>query len=242
MFEDEISFYGSESEGSFILNSTAFVKMPDFTQMKFQGAPRLDHVQWPQIAFFPALASFEAKHLEARYRAVRQLATQGQDHENEAAAFKGEIRSRRGTEHKLWHMGFWFGMAYDALSDFGRSIARPLALWIISIIAFSGIYLWNADISPHHWSDRCAEVKATKWEKALTLSFSNALVVGSPRSHDINAIYACLYNWDIGQSLAEGRRLFLPPWSTALQIAQSLWSAVLIFLFLLAVRNQFKIK
>ena len=33
-----------------------------------------------------------------------------------------------------------------------------------------------------------------------------------------------------------------PAWSPILQIGQTLWSAVLLFLFLLALRNQFKIK
>jgi hypothetical protein len=33
-----------------------------------------------------------------------------------------------------------------------------------------------------------------------------------------------------------------PAWSPLLQIWQTLWSAVLLFLFLLALRNQFKIK
>ena len=33
-----------------------------------------------------------------------------------------------------------------------------------------------------------------------------------------------------------------PAWSPILQMAETLWSTVLIFLFLLALRNQFKIK
>jgi hypothetical protein len=33
-----------------------------------------------------------------------------------------------------------------------------------------------------------------------------------------------------------------PAWSPILQIGQTLWSAALIFLLLLALRNQFKIK
>ena len=42
------------------------------------------------------------------------MAIQGADYEREQMAFKGETRSKRGTEHKPWHTAFWFGIAYDA--------------------------------------------------------------------------------------------------------------------------------
>jgi hypothetical protein len=223
---------------AFELSACSFAKVPSFNQADFKQPPDLDNVRFRLPGFWRGRGA----GLAAKYRAIRRMAIQGADYEREQMAFKGEIRSRRGTEHKPWHIAFWFGLAYDALSDFGRSIGRPLALWGLSILIFAGIYLWNAGIGLDRWNETCEAAKAARWEKALTLSFSNAIVLGSPRNHDINAIYACLYDWDAAQSLPEGRRLPLPRWSTAIQIVQSLSSAVLIFLFLLGVRNQFKIK
>ena len=78
------------------------------------------------------------------------MAIQGADYEREQMAFKGETRSKRGTEHKPWHTAFWFGIAYDAFSDFGRSIARPLAVWSASWLAFAALYLWNAGAGPQN--------------------------------------------------------------------------------------------
>ena len=67
--------------------------------------------------------------------------------------------------------------------------------------------------------------------KALTLSAANALpLIGSSRSEMAREFYDCL-------ALPHA-----PAWSPILQMAETLWSTVLIFLFLLALRNQFKIK
>ena len=77
----------------------------------------------------------------------------------------------------------------------------------------------------------CAGDGASKALKALTLSAANALpLIGSSRSEVAREFYDCL-----GLPHA-------PAWSPILQMAETLWSTVLIFLFLLALRNQFKIK
>jgi hypothetical protein len=140
-FDQRCSFRGSESEGSFILDATEFKALPEFTQATFQGAPRIDDIRWPKIDFFPSLSLFQAKELQAHYRAIRQLATQGQDHENETRAFRGEVRSKRGEIDKWYHPTFWFGVFYDALSDFGSSILRPLLGWLICIGFFAVYFL-----------------------------------------------------------------------------------------------------
>ena len=79
---------------------------------------------------------------------------------------------------------------------------------------------------------------ATLLSKALSLSFGNALpVVAATRGEETKAIYACLYG------AADGNGVFpIPGWSPFLQVLQNLLSAFLIFLFLLGVRNKFKIK
>ena len=166
------------------------------------------------------------------YRAIRRMAIQGADYEREQMAFKGETRSKRRTEHKISHAAFWFGIAYDALSDFGRSIAQPLAIWVGSTIAFAAIYAWNAGVAASGWASACAGDGASKALKALTLSAANSLpLIGSSRGEVAQEFYTkCL-------ALPHA-----PAWSPILQIWQTLWSAVLLFLFLLALRNQFKIK
>jgi hypothetical protein len=78
----------------------------------------------------------------------------------------------------------------------------------------------------------CSGDGVSKALKAITLSAANSLpLIGSSRGEVANAFYKCL--------AADNHA---PAWSPIIQIGQTLWSTVLIFLFLLALRNQFKIK
>jgi uncharacterized protein YjbI with pentapeptide repeats len=61
----------------------------------------------------------------AKWRALRRLAVQGHDHENELTFLAGEIRARRGMEDKPWSAAWLFGWLYELLSDFGGSIGKP---------------------------------------------------------------------------------------------------------------------
>ena len=128
-------------ERAFDLTKASFSKVPAFNQASFAEAPDLDDVTYPQPPFFrfwirgwedeeKATKRAETYKADAaKYRHMRRLAILGHDHENEAKAFKGETRAKRGTEHLPWHAAFWFGLGYDLLSDFGRSMMRPFYAW-----------------------------------------------------------------------------------------------------------------
>ena len=222
------NFGGIKADRAFIISKAFFSTVPFFQQADLKQAPDLDDVRFPA----PVVLARGRGQPIPRYRAIRRIAIQGADYEREQMAFKGEVRSKRWTEHKPWHAAFWFGIAYDALSDYGRSIARPLAIWVASAIAFAAIYAWNAGVAVSGWGSPCADDGASKALKALTLSAANSLpLIGSSRSEVAAEFYTkCL-------ALPHA-----PAWSPILQIGQTLWSAVLLFLFLLALRNQFKIK
>jgi hypothetical protein len=227
-FEQKAEFTSIKVDRAFDMTGAKFKQVPAFDQVDFKQAPNLGCVEFPPPCFW---RRGEAA-LIAQYRAIRRMAIQGADYEREQMAFKGEVRSKRGTEHKPWHAAFWFGIAYDAFSDCGRSIARPLAIWSASWLAFAAIYAWNAGVGIAEWGAACAGDGASKALKALTLSAANALpLIGAGRSEVAREFYA--------ECLALPH---MSAWSPILQISQTLWSAVLLFLFLLALRNQFKIK
>jgi hypothetical protein len=216
-------FTGIKVERHFSMTGTVFEEVPIFNQADFKQSPDLDNVKFP----LPRFLQTGKEELIARYRAIRRMAIQGADYEREQMAFKGEIRSKHGTEHKWHHAALWYGFAYDALSDFGRSMSRPSLIWLISIVVFSLLYLVSAGKLVSAFSD-CAEAGAPHYESALIISWKNALpLISAPKSEEVAR--TCLYG-----AAAYG--------GMALQGFQKLWSAVLIFLFLLAVRNQFKIK
>jgi Pentapeptide repeats (9 copies) len=224
-FRQDAKFTGIKVDRAFDMTEAAFSSVPAFNQGDFKQAPDLDAVRFPLPGFWRGGKA----ELIAKYRAIRRMAIQGADYEREQMAFKGELRSRRWIVDKWHDSAFWFGVIYDALSDFGRSMMRPFYLWFLSVIAFVALYFWNAGLPASEWASTCTG-NIPKVLKAINLSLANALpVIGSNRSDAAKEFYGCI---SIDQ----------PAWSQIIQNGQALWSAVLIFLFLLALRNQFKIK
>lgn len=247
----DAEFNGVKVERTFDMTGAAFSKVPAFNQADFAQAPDLDDVTYPFPPFFrfwirgwddEAKTVRRAETLKAdaaKYRHLRRLAILGHDHENEAKAFKGETRAKRGTEHYPWLAAFWLGVGYDALSDFGRSMMRPFYAWLALTAAFAAFYYWSSD-APSLWA--CAPAAKglgagiAAWGEAAYLGIKNGLIViGLGSESKINQAHACLYGGTIQEPV-------FPSGLSVWQIAQNVLSAPLIFLFLLGVRNQFKIK
>ncbi len=109
-----------------------------------------------------------------------------------------------------WLAAFWFGVGYDALSDFGRSMMRPFYAWLVLSALFASVYLWNTGHGPADWRKACPASPGITWaSKALSLSFGNALpLVASTRNEETKAIYSCLYGD------ADSKGVFaIPAWS-----------------------------
>jgi len=218
-------------ERAFILAGAGFSKVPDFSQADFKQAPDLDAVRFPIPHFWHAGKT----SLIPQYRAIRRMAIQGSDYEREQMAFKGELRSRRWTTDNLWHPGLWFGLFYDGFADCGRSVFRPVALWAFSVFGFALFYLRSAVESGEAW--RCCS--GDPWAKAIYISGRNSLVLTSGgKDERINQAYRCLF----GPSDANSPLTIPDGVSFVESFVQVPLSAVLIFLFLLALKNRFKIK
>ena len=221
---ENTNFKGIKAERIFDLTRAFFSRVPSFNQADFKQAPDLDAVKFPLPSFWKE----GDERLVPQYRAIRRIAIQGADYEREQIALKGEIRSKRYAEHNWRHAAFWYGFAYDALSDFGRSMSRPSLILAISIVGFALLYLVSSDKLVNAFAD-CAAATAPNYESALIISWKNALPFISMDSKAEEVARMCLY----GANAFGG---------IAIQGFQKVWSTVLVFLFLLAVRNQFKIK
>ena len=248
-FKRGISFEGSSfkkiamfnavsGKGFFSVSSVKFSSLPDFTEAHFEEAPLFDDVELKSECFEKSQAHETKLNLPSHWRALKRLAIQAHDHERELQFFKGEIIARRGTEDKLTHVRFWFGWLYQLLSDFGRSMGRPL-IWLgISLLIFAIFYACQ---SPADWYQPlikpviCADGSIASL--ALGVSVINAFPFAAISSSDLlNQFYACLY-----YSIQEGAPV-IPYVVTFVSVIQFFVSAVLLFLFLLAVRNHFRIK
>lgn len=305
-FELGAMFRAIKSERAFSIANVRFHHVPDFIQANFAAPPRLDDCRIEPRRFRSALraavgalvgagGSIPARwqalkrlvaetydpELPARWRALKKLAVEAHDHDRELAFFKGELQSRRWVVDLPWRPMFWFGLFYEWLSDYGRSVFRPIAWWAVVIALFAGLYVgetptlagagqsgiaWTlGQLAPAHFATSptplaCeAGAGAPLWA-AVDLSVRNALIfAGAASSAKVNQNYACLYGIDTApppsvtdhatagtapsaMRLATALRVNIPYRVALYTVLQSVISAVLLFLFLLAVRNHFRIK
>jgi hypothetical protein len=89
----------------------------------------------------------------ARWRALKRLAIQGHDTDRELEFHAREIEAQRFAEHwplpwrsletKVWGsaLSFWFGFFYGLFSNFGRSLLRPFAFWLLAVVAGAVFYV-----------------------------------------------------------------------------------------------------
>ncbi len=269
-FDRLANFSAAQGERRFTLCGAQFDEVPDFIQAHFAEAPRLDnsHIRPGFIEprrFWDRLFTRvkEDADRSARYRALKRLAIDGHDHVREQEYFAGELRSLRGSPDRLlpnplnwfrrnkagnrrpvWPGGarYWFGLGYQLLSDFGRSMLRPLGWWGLSVAGFAWAYLARAK-----FTDGCAVGDGTPWSAALGLSIRKALpFAGIASSEKLNQIYACLYGIH-GESvrlavLPDRFTPVIPDAVDYLGMLQLVFSILLLFLFLLAVRSHFRIR
>lgn len=178
-----------------------------------------------------------AKHITqddiAAYTAIRKMALLAQDHETERMAFKGEMRARRAlSDSWLYRSASW---VYDKVFNFGWSFKWP-SLILLGMFVLAAI-LYFAAASPQRSASACGDTH--NFNHALLLSGHNALLFATAgQSKFVERAYVCLY----ANGADDLKKTSLSPWFGILGAAHTLFSAVLIFFILLALRNRFKIK
>lgn len=227
-----------------------FERAPDFTQANFPQAPRLDNVTVRE-----AVEDQDA-NLPAKWRNLKRLAIQGHDHEREMMFFAQEMLALRRWEYR--GVRYWprrmASHAYETFSAFGRSLIRPIVWWWTFVLLFTGANFaygyWARsdhpdaqDLSPF----ACVNGPLDPLSAAFSLSVSKALVIGGITSGDRTAQdMACLFGiHGVGPDdglPAGGYAPVIPGWIIAAGSVQLLLSTTLIALFLLALRNQFRIR
>jgi hypothetical protein len=135
----------------------------------------------------------------------------------------------------------WVGCFYELFADFGRSAIRPVLWWLLSFMIFWGVFSWF--IPPQPFENRTtAEIEdcrryqqppseADRWQESFWLSWHNALVVGVDKEDDMKSTYCQLYGKPVPPRLVQFISVF-----------QKIFSALMIFLFGLAIRNRLRIK
>ena len=307
------NFIAVRCERAFDLGGVVFQGVPDFTQAHFEEAPQLDAVivkgrfikenlnknlpsegkqpvvRWPHNANY---------QIPSRWRSLKRLAIQGHDTDRELEFHAREVRSARFAgdwplplafwRGRAWTSAFrfWFGILYQTASDFGRSVARPLVLWLLAVVTGAAIYLSQSPVmieARHHQEAKGASAVSAAasraWQAWLSkrlpcyagqpkpedkdavyvgalspalqsgtdlaneawhLAFRNAFIVLDGSSEAAHRTYGCLY----GVELYGGSNplAVVPSAVSTASAVQKLFSALMIFLFGLALRNMLKMK
>ena len=239
-FKKFASFEAVSGKSIFSLHNVKFSNVPDFTEAHFEEAPQFDDFELKPERFKKSQTHKSGTNLPSRWRALRRLAIQSHDYERELQFFKGEIISRRGTVDKRTHARFWFGWLYQLLSDFGRSLGLPLFWLGVNLILFAIFYACQGSADWHQQLIEPASCIVGSGDSrivALGVSVINAFPFAAINSSDLlNQFYACLYG------IQESAPVGVPYVVTFASVVQFFVSAVLLFFFLLAVRNYFRIK
>ena len=265
-FNKSAAFKAITGEGVFSLYSLQFSRLPDFTEAHFKEAPLFDNVELDPERFRNIPGQNAETSLQARWRTLKRLAIQGHDHERELLFSQGEIIARRGTQDTWRHLRFWAGWGYQILSNFGRSMSLPLFWLGLSFLAFALFYFCQSyGKSPHLFAGSvpCLAGPGDLRSAAAGLSFHHAIPFAGIGSPDVvKQFHACLYGIHETSSLAQNpspygfqtntqrttRRLLtgftplIPHGVASVGKLQTILSATLIFLFILAIRNHFRIK
>ena len=188
---------------------------------------------------------------EAKWRSVKKLANEAHDHSREQEFFAEELKTRRNVSGVREAIIWFASILYQGLSNFGRSLLLPFIWLAVTVVAFEDIYL---DSHRSYVTDEKVAVQACvvgsehsdAESAAFALSLRNTLSfagLGGPEK--LNQVYRCLYGVE-GTTSAAFPESRMPPhipdnvaiWS----FIQTVFSAALIFLLLLALRNHFRIK
>jgi hypothetical protein len=217
---------------SLMIKDSIFEVVPDLRGMKPDRPAVLDgnSIRYKKAAgplgtiFYKAANSADA----ARYRRLRQIATESRDHEEELQYLSYELRAKRfystDTASLLANLG------YDLFSGFGRSLFRPVLLFSLSL----GVAVLHLVVS--HYSQLSTNPlglwNVAKWLFVFGLTSAFALVGGDKLAGRQAAIDALF-----------GPSNLSPLTSVDFMVIylQSAASLLALFLIGLALRNRFRI-
>jgi len=159
-FSGAANFSGLRTDSALNLAEASFSSAPDFLNSQISQPPSLDNMRihapmrrfrrWgeaqrdPRPWLFRLMKVARDGQEAARFRQLRHLARAGLDYEREGAFYAEELRAARFWRQRPLGRGtgrFWLGWVYGGLANFGRSVLRPLVLWVVTTVLFALVYL-----------------------------------------------------------------------------------------------------
>jgi uncharacterized protein YjbI with pentapeptide repeats len=137
-FSDDAGFVNAEfTANAFFAHARFETSVPDFRGARMHEATEWHGINWP-----PAPQDKDSAQAQVyAYERLKQEMERLKKHEDEQFFFRKELRARRGLIPPL--SGAWLlNYLYEASSDYGQSISRPLlwlfVLFVIGCAIFAG--------------------------------------------------------------------------------------------------------
>ena len=257
-FPEAVNFSRLDVEGTASFSGSSFDKVPDFTDAKFDRPPEVAGMRVPRpklkgcnslaadpedVARFRKLKGWNSLAADsedvAKFRKLKSMALAANDHERDGEFFAGEMLAKRGTETTSF-AGLLFNTLYWKISDFGQSFTLPL-LWLFhTFLVFAATNLLviscliaatRATISSYTQAIAFSIVLSLK--NAVPLLGSLFRFAPAPEGH--KGWFQEYYN-TLKDDQATVDLLI------SLGVVESIAGGVLLFLFLLALRNRFRLR
>jgi uncharacterized protein YjbI with pentapeptide repeats len=223
-----------------------------------------------RAVLFWASPAKDKKNEGEKYQALKRIAIAGNDHRQELEMFAGELQNR-GERTIFWFLRELYGLLSNYGRSVWMPIAWFVAFIFIFAASYLYLHL-HFDGGPryhfpntfpawlvHTWhnskASACMAGSGSMFEASFRLSLRKGLIFWGETPSQLERHYACLYGLErsylpgeAGQTAGGGSRVHekwlpkIPFAADALSILQSVISAVLLYLTLLAVRNNFRLK
>jgi hypothetical protein len=209
----ELTFRGTQFDGSLTLHNINVGCVIDLRNTKISRPIDLDNVKTTFLTEkrFGLFHRAKSASDTTCYRRLKKLAKEADDHDSALEFFAQEKRS--GYWHDVRGAELLFYYAYDFVSNFGRSISRPLMGLFLTWFAFAEAY----------WLFRDELDTPPTSAGLLSMGHSIPFYLGSRDT--ISHSLAALYGQDI------------PAWIHVAAVGQSVISGIFLFLIALALRN-----
>ncbi len=238
-FREAVDFSRLDVKGTASFSGSCFDKVPDFRDAKFDRPPEVAGMVVPPPKLEGRTQLAADPDDVAKFRKLKAMALVANDHEKDGEFFAGEMLAKRGTETK-GVAGLLFNSLYWKISDFGQSFTLPVYWMFRAILLFAALNVAVISIGmPATLATISSRFDAMAFSTFLSLK--NAIpLLGSlfrfapaPEGHK---------GWF--QTYYETLKAHpaTVDWLIGLGVVENIIGAVLLFLFLLALRNRFRLK
>ena len=133
---------------------------------------------------------------ETYYKSLERIAQEANNVRAQKQFIAGQVRSRRHVKDKASGLlrgtfNYLHGVMSEFISDFGRSLVRPVLAWGLVFAAFTGVYLSQATNSI---KDPCGNKKSVSpLAAAQSIGWRNAFAINLQGRQTMDTMHTCLY-------------------------------------------------